>query len=143
MNPTYKLTKLIRFHVLLLVFTFYSCGLDHSEPMLAYRSSITVETNSDSLRIDNAEGSILLNKNSIYPYKIVDTYSDMELAISIRVYPVFNTGYIKFKLYSAEAFDNPTPYLRDSLTILTPIDTTDISFRSGAGYDTIIVNPKL
>jgi hypothetical protein len=104
---------------------YYGCGLvtDPASEGTTYRRQLTVETNLDSLRIDNT----YLDSTTTYPYVLFDV-KDSGGTIVFYIYPVQDTGFIMLKLYGGEIRGNTTPSIsfKDSLTIYTPIDTTAI-----------------
>lgn len=119
--------------LIFILFYIYSCNWDLSEPILLHRSKVIVETDLDSLRIGNR----IITKDTLYT--ILDIEENSALSVRITIYPVIDTGFIKFRLYSGTAFDYPIPVLRDSLTLYTPIDTTQVVFQADIVSDTIIV----
>jgi hypothetical protein len=106
---------------------YYGCGLgtDPASEGTTYRRQLTVETNLDSLRIENT----YLDSTTTYPYVLFDKTESYYGTIVFYIYPVQDTGFIKLKLYGGEIRGNTTPPIsfKDSLTIFTPIDTTGIS----------------
>ena len=111
-----------------------------NESDVFYKYLITVETNIDSLRIDNT----YLNSSTIYPYSIATGYAMGGVGGTIlKVYPISDNGFIHFKLFRGKESDNiPNSIFLDSLTINTPIDTTMVGFSLGNGTDSILVYPS-
>ncbi|HKI79819.1 MAG TPA: hypothetical protein VKA26_14860 [Ignavibacteriaceae bacterium] len=105
---------------------YYGCGLgtDPGSEGTTYRRQLTVETNLDSLKIDNT----YFDSTTIYPYVLFDLEDSGNGTIVFNIYPVQDTGFIKLNLYGGELKGNATPSIsyKDSLTIYTPIDTTTI-----------------
>jgi hypothetical protein len=104
---------------LIIVPYFYSCEANEPE-VYNYRRQLTVESNLSSLRIDNK----YLDTTTIYPFILFDIIDAGGNGV-FTIYPVNDTGFIKFMLYGGKSFDrNPSLSFRDSLSIYTPIDTT-------------------
>jgi hypothetical protein len=79
----------------------------------------------------------------VYPYTLMNYYETRELSNYITIYPITSNGNIHFNMFRGEGYDNiPITNFIDSLTLLTPIDTTVVVFKSGGGIDTILINPK-
>ena len=90
-----------------------------------YRRQITVETNLPEIRIDN----IYLDSTTTYPHVIYDLVDSNNGTTFFTIYPVQDTGFIKLKLFGGKSGyeRNPAVSFKDSLTIYTPIDTTEIN----------------
>jgi hypothetical protein len=88
-----------------------------------YRRQLTIESNLSKIRIDNTYPDSI----TTYSYILADVEDSGNGTIVFYIYPVQDTGFIKLKLYGGELLGNATPSIsfKDSLTIYTPIDTTE------------------
>jgi hypothetical protein len=88
-----------------------------------YRRQLTIESNLSKIRIDNTH----LDSTTTYPYVLFDKTESYYSTTVFYIYPVQDTGFIMLKLYGGEIRGNTTPSIsfKDSLTIYTPIDTTE------------------
>jgi hypothetical protein len=68
----------------------------------------------------------MLDSSTVYPYTFLDTVIYSGGNFYFTLYPVIDTGYIKFKYYDSYGEAPGPALLRDSLLINTPVDTTII-----------------
>jgi hypothetical protein len=76
-------------------------------------------------------GSRYFDSTTVYPYVLFDRTSNNSsiLSNSYEISPVQDTGFIKFKILGSEGNYPISAFpliLKDSLTIITPIDTTNV-----------------
>lgn len=105
----------------------FNCGVNDGNEKL-YRRQITVESNLSDFQF----GNIHFDSATVYPYVLDDfTIPNFPLSSSIlTIYPVADTGYIKFKIFGGEGNSKPIALsLKNFLVITTPIDTTGIFFQ--------------
>ena len=117
--------KLIPFIVYLILACSVGCNMPYQPEGYNYRRQITVETNLPEIRIDN----IYLDSTTTYPHVIYDLVDNNNSTRFFTIYPVQDTGFIKLKLFGGKSGyeRNPAVSFKDSLTIYTPIDTTEIN----------------
>lgn len=115
--------KIILLFISLLILENLGCHGTIEPENYTYRRQLTVETNLDNLRIDNT----YLDSTTTYPYVLFDDVESYYSTTVFYIYPVQDTGFIKLKLYGGESKseNNPSISFKDSLTIYTPIDTTE------------------
>ncbi len=115
--------KTIIIHLsLLLQFTVLSCGVNFDEPSSQYHAKVTIDSNLKNIHIDHK----LINAQSVYPVTVFEETGNLETSVYLTLFPVADTGYIKFSLYSAVGINLPPLQLKDTLRINTPIDTAYI-----------------
>ena len=116
-----KLRKSLLLALLLLVFSLISCEANDPE-VYNYLRQLIVETNLSSLRIDNYQ----LDSTTVYPFILYD-FVDAGGNGLLTIYPRSDAGLIKLLLYGGKSYErNPSLSFKDSLSIITPIDTTMI-----------------
>ena len=117
--------RLLFLFFLFIIICNNGCGLGPNEKL--YRRQITVESNLSEFRI----GSRYLDSTTVYPYVLFDRTSNNSsiLSNSYQISPVQDTGFIKFKILGSEGNYPISAFpliLKDTLTIITPIDTTNV-----------------
>lgn len=118
--------KLLSLFFLIIIIYNYGCGLGPNEKL--YRIQITVESNLSTFEISGTS----FDSTTVYPYILYDfTSNDPSLAsIIYNISPVQDSGFIKFKILGSEGNYPISAFpliLKDTLTIITPIDTTYLS----------------
>ena len=117
-----NLMKSLLLALLLLVFSLISCEANDPE-VYNYRRQLIVETNLSSLRIDNYQ----LDSTTVYPFILYDFVDAGGPGGYVTIYPRSDAGLIKLLLYGGKSYErNPSLSFKDSLSIITPIDTTMI-----------------
>ena len=113
--------------LLILILIVNGCDFGEEEnSTYIYRYRITVETDLPSIRIDNT----YMDSTTIYPYTLYENSgAGMDKYLILRIYPIQDSGYIKLNLFGGISFSNPSLNFKDSLTISTPIDTTNVRAR--------------
>jgi len=103
---------------------FISCEKsDNGEQPIKIHERYTIESNLKIIQIDQ----LILDKTIVYPYVLLDSVYWSSGSYGFTLFPVKDTGYIKFKYYDSFG-ETPGPVqLRDSLVLNTPIDTTMIA----------------
>lgn len=113
---------------LTLIIGNYNCGVNDGNEKL-YRRQIIVESNLSSFQL----GSTYYDSTSIFPYVLDDitTPNTLNYFSSLTIYPIPDTGFIKFIIYGGEGNTKPIQLqLKDALFIATPVDTTNVFFQN-------------
>lgn len=118
------------------VLLFFYCS-SPNELMPLYHYIITVESDLPKYSFGGDE----LGSNTIYPYTLRDRVEGSELSSFVYIYPIIDTGYILFKLYGDTGYGELNPTLKDTLKIITPIDSSRVIFKGNASSDTIFISP--
>lgn len=111
------------FIFLLFTLSLFSCGpdIDEGEPIKSHEK-LTIESNLKFIHIDQ----FVLDSTVVYPYVLLDSVFYSGGSFGYTLYPVKDSGYIKFKYYDSYGQVLGPVQFRDSLLINTPVDTTII-----------------
>lgn len=111
------------YSVLLITILISGCVVD-SGGETVFRRQITIESNLSKFQI----GQTNFDSTTVYPYVLEDMINTSLSTGNViyPIYPVQDTGFIKFKIFGGKGNSNSNVNLsfKDSLTINTPIDTT-------------------
>ena len=111
------------YSVLINALVISGCVVDPGSETI-YRRQITIESNLSKFQIN----TLNFDSTTVYPYLLQDiTNTNLSSGnVIYTIFPVQDTGYIKFKMFGGEGNSNLTVPLsfKDSLVINTPIDTT-------------------
>ena len=92
------------------------------EPSSQYHVKVIIDSNLKNIHIDKN----FISPQSVYPVTVFEETGNLETSVYLTLFPVTDTGYIKFSLYSAVGINLPPLQLKDTLRISTPIDTAYI-----------------